>query len=391
MNPPPTTFPDSERRDRLRLYRSENVGPVTFRELLARHGGAAAAALDALPRLAARGGRRRPLRLAAAGEAERELAVLDKLGARMMFDGEAGFPAPLAALADAPPLLAVLGHPHLLTGRCVGMVGARNASSNGRIMAETLARELGHAGFVVVSGLARGIDAAAHRGALAGGTVAAVAGGVDVAYPAENADLQDRIAREGAVISEMPPGVVPQARHFPRRNRLIAGLSLGVIVVEAALKSGSLITARLAGEAGRDVMAVPGSPLDARARGCLALLKDGAILVEGARDVIDALDRAATPDLFEKEVPDALAPSSASLDEAAIDAARSQVSRALGPVPTPLDRVIRDTGLPPAILRAALVELELAGAVERHAGNRVALSPHALSGMGDAKELPEIS
>src|SRR5262245_29520317 len=279
---------DKERLDRLRLIRSENVGPVTFRSLLRRFG-SARAAIEALPDLARRGGRNTPLRICATAQAERELSAADRIGARLLAADDADYPETLAAIYDAPPLLYLHGDVALLRRKAVAIVGARNASANGRRLAEDTARDLGAAGFVVVSGLARGIDHAAHRGSLDSGTAAVVAGGIDIAYPPDNEELQREIVRRGVLLAEMPPGTVPQAKHFPRRNRLISGLSLGVLVVEAALQSGSLITARMALEQGRDVLAVPGSPLDPRCRGTNNLLRQGAILAEGAADVITAL------------------------------------------------------------------------------------------------------
>ena len=263
--------------DRLRLARTEGVGPVAYRRLLARYG-SAAAALDALPGLARAGGRPSPQAVPSPDDAMRELRGFARLGARMLFAGEPDYPPLLALLDDAPAAIAVLGDPALLASRAVALVGGRNASANGQRMAENLAAELAHS-LVVVSGLARGIDAAAHAGALqTGRTIAAVAGGLDMPYPPEHADLQRRIAESGAVVTEAPLGTAPQARHFPRRNRIIAGLALGVVVVEAALRSGSLITARLAQEAGRELFAVPGSPLDPRSRGANDLIRQGAHL-----------------------------------------------------------------------------------------------------------------
>src|SRR5215468_4571255 len=278
---------DRERLDRLRLIRSENVGPVTFRALLRRFGNARAA-IEALPELARRGGRSAPLRVFSAAQAEQELGAVGRIGARLLSAEDPDYPDALAAIYDAPPLLYLRGDAALLRRKAVAIVGARNASANGRRLAEDIARDVGAAGFVVVSGLARGIDHAAHRGSLDSGTIAVVAGGIDIAYPPDNEELQREIAQRGTLVAEMPPGTVPQAKHFPRRNRLISGLSLGVLVVEAALQSGSLITARMALEQGRDVLAVPGSPLDPRCRGTNNL-RQGAILAEGAADVIAAL------------------------------------------------------------------------------------------------------
>lgn len=364
----------ADRLDALRLARTENVGPVTFRRLLGRFG-SATAALHALPELARRGGRTAPIRTCSREAAERELAALEALGARLLVLGEPGYPRALAAIDDAPPLLSAMGDAGLLDRRAVAIVGARNASANGRRLAGELARDLAAAGFAVVSGLARGIDSAAHRGALAGGTVAVVAGGIDVVYPPENEDLQREIAERGALIAELPPGTVPQARHFPRRNRLVSGLSLGTIVVEAAPRSGSLITARLALEQGREVFAVPGSPLDPRCRGTNNLIREGATLVESAADVLQVLD-GMIPVAMPAPEPAVLAeePTSAEAEDV-IAAARGEVVRQLGPSPVAADDLIRQTGVPAGLVRMVLLELELAGRLERHAGDRVALIP----------------
>jgi DNA processing protein len=364
----PTSI-DSECLDRLRLIRSENVGPVTFRSLLRRFG-SARAAIRALPDLARRGGRAVPLRICPAAQAEAELDAARRMGARILASDDADYPAPLAAIYDAPPLLYVRGDVALLQRKAVAIVGARNASANGRRLAEDIARDLGTAGFVVVSGLARGIDHAAHRGSLETGTIAAVAGGADIAYPPDNEELQRAIAERGAVVSEMPPGTVPKATHFPRRNRLISGLSLGVLVVEAALKSGSLITARLALEQGREVLAVPGSPLDPRCRGTNDLIRQGAVLAENGADVITALEgmtRLPQPvmasDMQLSEIPGDSAP----------DADRRTVEELLGPSPVAVDELVRQCHLSAPAVRSVLLELELAGRLERHPGNRVSL------------------
>ena len=377
--PPDPGRLSAERLDALRLARTENVGPITFRRLVDRFGSAGAALL-ALPDLACRGGRARPLKPFPREAAERELAALDSLGARLLMVTEPGYPQALAALDDAPPVLSVHGDAGMLDRRAIAIVGARNASANGRRLATDLARELAQAGLVVVSGLARGIDAAAHRGALAqagaAGTIAVVAGGVDIAYPPENAELQREIAGHGAVVAELPPGTVPQARHFPRRNRLVSGLALGVVVVEAAPRSGSLITARFALEQGREVFAVPGSPLDPRCRGSNNLIREGATLTETAADVLQVLE-----DMGGKRIaparPAALAedaaPDEAEAGDTGIDAARREVLGQLGPTPTAVDELIRQTALPPALVRTALLEFELAGRLDRLAGDRVAL------------------
>jgi len=361
---------DKERLDRLRLIRSENVGPVTFRALLRRFG-SARAAVAALPELARRGGRSAPLRVCPTAQAEQELSAADRIGARLLATDDADYPEALAAIYDAPPLLYVRGDTALLRRKAVAIVGARNASANGRRLAEDIARELGAAGFVVVSGLARGIDHAAHRGSLDSGTVAAVAGGIDVAYPPDNEELQRDIAARGALVAEMPPGTVPQGKHFPRRNRLISGLSLGVLVIEAAVQSGSLITARLALEQGREVLAVPGSPLDPRCRGTNNLLRQGATLAEGAADVIAALEGMAGAAL-RAESQNGLQLSEIATDSPSDDTLRA-VQELLGPAPVMVDELIRQCHLSAPAVRAVLLELELAGRLERHPGNRVSL------------------
>ncbi|MFN0043480.1 MAG: DNA-processing protein DprA [Alphaproteobacteria bacterium] len=364
---------DNERRDRLRLFRTENVGPVTFRRLLA-HFGSAALALSALPELSRRGGRRAPLAPPPAAAAEREFERLGQLGARLIVWGDAEYPAALAAIEDAPPVFAVLGHVHLLARPAVAVVGARNASLNGRRIAEDISAQLGKAGHVVVSGLARGIDAAAHTGALPTGTVAVTAGGIDIIYPEENRALHGRIAAEGAIISEVPPGTVPQAAHFPQRNRIISGLALGCLVVEAALRSGSLITARLAAEQGREVFAIPGSPLDPRARGTNDLIRQGATLAENAADVLGALSAQQPRALGAPAEPPYGDPSRAPDSIQDIERYRKIVHECLGPSPLPVDEIIRRCQLSPAIVSLVLLELELASRLERHPGNQVSLT-----------------
>ena len=367
----PRPLDDDERLAWLRLIRSEKVGPISFRQLLARYG-SAELAIEALPEIARRAGRSRPIRIGAKDAAERELAAIQRLGGRALALCEAEYPVPLAAVEDAPPILFLLGDASRLHTPCVALVGARNASANGRRLARDLASGLGRAGFTVVSGLARGIDAAAHGGALESGTVAVLAGGVDVVYPPEHEALYRDIADRGAVLAEMPPGTEPQARHFPRRNRLISGLSLGVVVVEAALRSGSLITARCALEQGRELLAVPGSPLDPRARGCNHLLRQGATLVEEPDDVTRALLGMAAPGRRETaaEAKESPAPIP-SEDE--VDRVRRRIESLLGAAPVTVDEVIRQSHLSPAVVNTALMELELAGRAERQSGNRYAL------------------
>ncbi len=361
-----------ERLQWLRLIRSENVGPITFRQLLARFG-SAGAALDALPMLARRGGRRRPISICSKAVAERELERLESLNATTVALCEPDYPPALAALEDAPPILSCLGHAHLLRRNAVAVVGARNASANGRRLAREIAAELGRNDLLIASGLARGIDAAAHEGALETGTAAVLAGGIDIVYPEENAALYEEIRARGVMISEIAAGTEPQARHFPRRNRLISGMSRGVLVVEAALRSGSLITARFAADQGREVCAVPGSPLDPRARGGNNLIRQGAVLVESAADVLDALEGALKPPIEEPKVAEFLVPAVSPPDDGVIAAARETIEELLGPTPVAVDEVIRECHVSAAIVHMALLELELAGRLERQPGNRVAL------------------
>ncbi|RMF08091.1 MAG: DNA-protecting protein DprA [Alphaproteobacteria bacterium] len=371
-NPDSVPLSTAEKLARLRLIRSENVGPVTFRQLIARYG-SAVDALDALPELARRGGLRRPIRICPRAEAEREIGLAEGLGMTPLYWGDRAYPRPLAHIEDAPAVLFALGHIHLLDKPMVAVIGARNASAAGRKLAGTIARDLGLAGYVVVSGLARGIDAAAHAATVATGTVAVLAGGADVIYPKENVEIYESIVKEGVVLSEMPPGTEPQARHFPRRNRIISGLSLGVLVVEANPRSGSLITARYALDQGREVFAVPGSPLDPRARGANRLLKDGAALIEDAGDIIEILRSQQERRI---EEPDRLAVQVAPLEPPPgedLDRARHQIRELLSLTPTAIDDLIRQTGLAPATVLTVMLELELAGLAERHPGGRVAL------------------
>lgn len=365
---PPTT--EDDRLSWLRLIRSRRVGPTTFHRMLAEHG-TAQSALAALPEVAAAAGvpGYRPVTIDEAGA---EMDAARRAGARMLCWGEAGYPAALADLPDAPPVLWLLGDPELLTRPMVALVGARNASSLGQRMARRLAAALGEAGFVIVSGLARGIDAAAHAAALPGGTVAVQAGGVDVIYPQENRDLASEIAARGCRISEQPMGTAPQARHFPMRNRLVSGLARAVVVVEAAARSGSLITARAALDQGREVLAVPGHPFDARAGGCNMLIRDGATLVRGAEDVLEVLSpalaaehrasHAATPAPQPRED---RPPKPALREVAALHAA---ILDRLGPSPVAEDQLIRDLALPAARVTPELLTLELEGKVRRQAG-----------------------
>jgi DNA processing protein len=363
-------FHDIEQRDRLRLIRSENVGPITFRRLLDRFG-TAAEALRALPELARRGGRGEAVRICSIAQADAEIEALTRKGARLIVYGAPEYPPQLAAIDDAPATFAAIGDVSLLSRGAIAVVGSRNASLIGRNMARELARDLGRAGFAIVSGLARGIDADAHHGALATGTIAVLASGVDVCYPQDNADLYARIAERGALIAEGPPGMAPQARHFPRRNRLISGLSRGVLVVEAHLRSGSLITARMAAEQGREVFAVPGSPLDPRARGCNDLIRQGAVLTESAADVLGALGSTAALPPAPRTI--ALEPTAAADEGAEAQLSRDAVAQMLSPSPVAVDEIIRSCQLSPALVSTILLEWELAGRLERHPGNRVSL------------------
>ncbi len=364
---PPTT--EEDELSWLRLIRSRRVGPATFRRLIEEHG-SAPAALATLPAIAAAAGIE-GYQICPEGVALAEIRAARKIGARLLCLGQAAYPAALAEIADAPPVLWALGDLTLLQRPMVALVGARNASSLGIRMARKLSAGLAGAGFTVVSGLARGIDAAAHAAALPA-TLAVQAGGVDVAYPPENKDLAAHIAATGLRLSEQPIGLEPMARHFPARNRIISGLSRAVIVVEAALRSGSLITARNALDQGREVMAVPGHPFDARAGGCNALLRDGALLVRGAEDVLAALGAPAPQDLPRRlvEIPPGPAPVARGLGE--IAELHRQILDRLGPSPLAEDQLIRDLARPTAEVTENLLALELDGQITRHAGGFLA-------------------
>ena len=364
---------DEQRIDWLRLIRSPNVGPRTFRTLI-NHFGGAHAALQALPSLARRGGASGAVQICSRDDAEREIAAAKKLGVALVASGEAGYPMRLQMIDDAPPLIAIRGQARVLSLPMVAVVGSRNASGAGLKFTQRIARELGEAGFAVVSGLARGIDAAAHAASLATGTVAVLAGGQDRVYPPEHAQLLDDILTAGAAISEMPLGWEPRARDFPRRNRLISGLSLGVVIVEAAKRSGSLITARFALEQGREVFAVPGSPLDPRAEGTNGLIKQGATPVTETSDIISVLQ----PIMEEKEIP-AREPERQPLEEVIGDDGepapdeRARIVALLGPAPVQIDDLVRLSKSSPAVVRMVLLELEIAGRLERHGGGLVSL------------------
>lgn len=357
-----------QRLDWLRLIRTENVGPRTFRALINQFGGATAA-LEALPSLARRGGRLMPPKTPTVAEAEAEMAALARGRARLVALGEADYPVALRALDDAPPLLAVRGVGAVLAGRMVAIVGARNASAAGRTFAQKLARDLGAAGWVVVSGLARGIDTAAHEASLATGTVGVFAGGLARPYPPENLKLIEAVAETGAVVSEMPLTWEPRARDFPRRNRLVSGMALGVVVVEAAERSGSLITARLAAEQGREVFAVPGSPLDLRAGGTNRLLKQGATLVTGVDDILEVL----APIAGRPPEQDVEAPRAPQGPAEPADDVRTRIIELLGPTPALIDDLVRLSGSSVAEVQVVLLELDLAGRLDRPGPGLVAL------------------
>lgn len=371
---PARILPREEAFARIRLLRSPNVGPVTYLQLLRRFG-SAVAAIHALPDLAARGGS--AYRPASVERIEAEIAALKAAGARYLFHDSPDYPVMLGALDSPPPILTVRGDTALLMRPAVAVVGARNASAGAVKLARMFATALAGDGYAVISGLARGIDAAAHRGALAGmgaggGTIGVIASGIDVAYPPENSELQEDIATRGFLIAEMPPGTEPLARHFPRRNRIIAGLAAGTLVVEAAPRSGSLITARLAGEAGREVMAIPGSPLDSRAQGCNQLIRDGAVLVQSPADVIELLQGFdGTPRSSFREPGPAGYPHDGAIEVADEPA---DIADLLGSAPVGVDELIRQSGAPAGSVQMALLELEIAGRLQRHAGGRVSLS-----------------
>ena len=355
--------------DRLRLIRTTGIGPVAYRQLLLRFG-SAEAALAAIPDLARRGRGRVPA-IFSSGAAEREMAAVERAGARYLVLGQGLYPRSLAALENAPPIVTAKGKFSLLESPLVAIVGARNASAAACRFSRGLAHELGQHEVVVVSGLARGIDSAAHDGSLDSGTVAVIAGGVDVVYPPENEARQKDIGERGLLIAEMPPGTEPRARHFPYRNRIIAGLAAGTVVVEAAPQSGSLITARLAVEARREVMAVPGSPLDPRAQGCNQLIRDGATLIQSAADVLESISH------LNGKVASASRPFDAVPISVSVDAEpdlRNVVEGLLGPSPVPVDEIVRLSGAEPGAVQLVLLELDLGGRLDRHAGNKVSLA-----------------
>lgn len=365
-----SSLADADVRDVLRLIRSENVGSATFFHLV-RYCGSVQRALEMAPELSTRGGRMRPITLCSAQDADAELRALERDGATILVYGGQAYPPLLLQTNDAPPLLCVKGDVSLLAKPMVSIVGARNASTAGISFARKLARELGEAGFVVVSGLARGIDTAAHSASLATGTVAVIAGGINTIYPPENEALYREISARGVVVSEMPFGTQPLARSFPARNRIIAGMAQGMVVVEASLKSGSLISAQCAADYHRDVFAVPGSPLDSRCRGTNKLIKEGAVLIESADDVIAHLEQRSQPSFFsEPDAPtfEAMPP------EHDMEDIRRDVQEKLSHTPVTIDELIVACNKPAPFVLATLMELELAGLAERHAGGRISLT-----------------
>jgi DNA processing protein len=379
---PQAPLDDAQRLACLRLIRSDNVGPVTFRELINHYGGAERA-LEALPELSQRGGRRQAIRICPRDAAQKELDAARAIGARPLFTIEPGYPPALAALDAPPPLLYVKGNAGHLTRPMLAIVGARNGSAAGQKLARLFASRIGAVGFVIASGLARGIDAAAHEAALDTGTVAVLAGGPDNIYPPDNASLQRQIGERGCLITENPPGFVPRAQDFPRRNRIISGIALAVLIVEAARRSGTLITARMAGEQGREVFAVPGHPLDPRAEGTNSLIKTGATLVTEPDDILQALAplvrEAPRPAAF-RAPPEAAAfvPPEAQARWAADtpqvgDRERTRLLEALGPAPVDVDELGRVTGLSARAIQIGLLELALAGRLERHGHQLVSL------------------
>ena len=357
----------AERLARLRLIRTPHVGPVSWHQLMQRFG-SGEAALEALPELVLRGGAGKP-RIAPAEMAEREIERVAALGARHIFSDEDDYSPMLREVEGAPPVVVVRGDAAMLRRPCVAIVGARNASAIACRFARQLAADLVARDVTVVSGLARGVDTAAHVGALGGSTVGVIASGIDVAFPPENAALQEKIASDQLLIAEQPPGAEPLARHFPSRNRIIAGVAHGTVVIEAAPKSGSLITARRAGDYGREVMAVPGSPLDPRAQGCNLLIREGATLIQTVDDVLEAVGPIDVRMVREPVRPYTTAP--APMD--ASDGERRSLIDLLGPTPVAVDELVRQSGQAASTVQLLLLELELAGRVERHAGAKISL------------------
>jgi len=362
-------FGDDERRDWLRLIKTENIGPATFRALINRFG-SAGEALAALPELSRKGGMKRPLAIYPCEAAESDLERAAAVGARFIAPGEPGYPPLLRFIDGAPPLLCAKGDLGLADREAVAIVGSRNASAVGRKFARHLAAEIAEAGYVVVSGLARGIDTAAHEASRERGTAAVLAGGIDIVYPPENRELQEAIGRQGLLVTEMTPGTIPRAEHFPRRNRIISGMSRAVVVIEAAQRSGSLITARLAAEQGREVFAVPGSPLDPRCEGTNRLIKNGAALLTGADDVIECLRTLS----IQPGSAVFLEPDPEPLEAGPSDDERGRILSLLSHSPVEIDDLIRESGAASPIVIAVVLELELAGKAVRQGGQLISLS-----------------
>lgn len=365
---------DQDKIDCIRLIRSENIGPKTFEALMLLHGNATKA-LDAIPTMSSKGGRNTPLKICSKSDAVKEIESARKKGAELITIYDEAYPKLLKQIKDAPPVLTIFGKKDILNSRTIAVVGARNSSANGCRFADGICRDLGRQGITISSGLARGVDTSAHKASLETGTIAVVAGGIDKIYPPENKDLFKRIGENGAVIAEMPFGAVPKAQNFPRRNRIISGISLGTIVIEASLNSGSLITARMALEQNREVFAVPGSPLDPRCKGTNKLIKQGAHLLESADDVmneIDYMNEVISSNLSDNENEYAQAQLN-KIDESDVDRARPYIIEKIGASPTPIDEIIAQTGLTPNIVLTVLLELELAGRLSRHAGNKVSI------------------
>lgn len=364
----------------LRLIRSENVGPITFNKLLEMYGNAESA-LDALPEMAKKGGRKKPLVLYPEDKAMAEIKALKKYGGEFIIKMDARYPLNLMSCDDSPPVLAVIGNPDLLNTTGIAIVGGRNASAAGQDLSRRFAHELGEAGYPIVSGLARGIDTAAHKGSLKYGTIAVVAGGIDVIYPEENTDLYHEIVKHGLVVSENPFGTQPQRHFFPKRNRIIAGLSRGVVVIEGRKKSGSLITAKVALDYGREIYAVPGSPLDARSYGANHLIQtSAALLVNSAKDVLDHIEFSSQTTLRESEFENPflhkkpIADELGNIDDNLRQKCQEDILSCLSVTPVQIDQIIRQTGITPALAQAILLELELAGSVRRDAGGLISLT-----------------
>lgn len=372
--PDKTSFSAQEKLNWLRLIRTENIGPITFYKLIEYYG-SASNALDALPELAKKGGRKKPLVAPKMADIEKEYNALQKMGGDIICSAEDAYPLALSATDDAPPVLSYIGNIGLAHSPCLGIVGARSASLNGKNFARKLSQDLGQSGQVIVSGLARGIDTAAHEGALDTGTIAVVAGGIDIVYPQENRQLYDSISKHGLVIAESPLGTEPAARLFPKRNRIVSGLSTGVIVIEASVKSGSLITARMAAEQGRDVYAVPGYPGDPRAAGPNKLIQNGAMLVQKAEDILDNIGNFKSHTLFDVNAnpPSDIFTTTEKNTQTDSDEIRKLILENLSQMPVGVDELARTCHLSVASMQIALLEMELAGGLQRLPGNRVVL------------------